>query len=205
MTKYLFKTESNCSGIVEKVSETSVAVQLKVLKLWGPWKEYDPKTEVGGLTWIPKQQFEEDLKDGTLTEVTPENQKEYETSKLVEPEVSNTNPPKDLQKTEKIQQNNVKTTIFTPFKFTHTKDSAHFFDSREGFPEIGKVNRVITLVNMRTLKPETAFYIIILKSEREYVIDEDNFEQLKPVFFDDFEYPLPEEKKDGGYDNPPGV
>lgn len=205
MTKYLFKTERNCSGIVEKVSETSVAVQLKVLKLWGPWKEYDPKTEVGTSIWIPKQQFEEDLKDGTMTELTPENQKEYETSKLVEPEVSNTNPPKDLQKTEKIQQNNVKTTIFTPFKFTHTKDSAEYFNTEVGFPEIGRLRRVTTLIDRKTLKPETAFYIIIFDSTREYVIDEDNFEQLKPVFFDDFEYPLPEQKKDGGSDNPPGV
>lgn len=199
--KYFYKCD-NSTIVLEELRRNSLRTEFKVLSKQG--KDVVDYLKVGHFYLFDNEEIELHIQDGSLIKISDEDLKGFEKESLKEPEVSNTNPPKNLQKNEKIEENAQKTNIFAPFKFTHTKATSALFGKKEGEVDIGRIKKIITNYNIGDNKVIETFVINVFTNPYECFIEESDFKDLNPVFFDDFEYHV-KEKNENGSDGAPGV
>lgn len=194
--KYLYKYNETCTALIECKEQNTLRMKFEILKLWGPWQQHDPEAKVGNVSWWSLEEFREMQTSGALTDVTPGMV--YDLDAKQEPEVTNTKPPKELEKEQKIEKNEEKTTIsyFAPFKFQHTSETIKTYKmNMVKDVAIGIIDKIETRMS-RLGKPYSVFYMKVFGELTHFEISESKFKTLNPVFFADFEYPIPE-KKDG--------
>lgn len=197
ITRHLYKTdEGRCTALIQCKEQNTLRMKFEVLKLWGPWQQHDPEVKVGTIFWWTLIDFRDMCSTGVLTDFNLTTIQELDAKQ--EPEVTNTKPPKELQKEQKIEKNEEKTTIsyFAPFKFQHTAETVKVYNMNYiGDVGIGIISKIETKMS-RFGKPYSKFYMKIFGELTHFEISESEFKTLKPVFFTDFEYPIPE-KIDG--------
>lgn len=197
ITRHLYKTdEGRCTALIQCKEQNTLRMKFEVLKLWGPWQQHDPEVKVGTIFWWTLIDFRDMCSTGVLTDFNLTTIQELDAKQ--EPEVTNTKPPKELQKEQKIEKNEEKTTIsyFAPFKFQHTSETIKTYKMDNiGDVAIGVIHKIETRMS-RLGKPYSVFYMKVFGELTHFEISESKFKTLNPVFFADFEYPIPE-KKDG--------
>lgn len=140
---------------------------------------YTKKTievEEGAIFWIPISHFDAMEKEGRW--MLASESKDFSNQLPEEPKVTNTTPPEESKKA-------AVSSIFTPFKFWHSLTKQ---------VQIGQVVEIQT----NELKDIIVRKIIVkvIGVAGNFVFSQEAFNALNPIFFDDFEYLIPEEKKD---------
>lgn len=207
----LFKTDDDkCSALLSVKTQNSSRIQFEVLKLWGPWEQFDPEIQKGSRIWKDINEVNILMLDKVLSNPTQEMINEWSVeqvkSRMQEPAVTNTKPPENIENSTKKQEKIVNTTIFTPFKFKHTLETISCLKKLGARYDIGRIVSITTAINEK-LEPVSTYTIETFGITATIKIEAKEFDKLNPVFFDDFEYNPPEEKIDEqpGRDNPVAV
>jgi hypothetical protein len=179
---FVFKTnEDKCTALLEKKNSNSLRTQFTVVKLWGPWNEFDSDVKIGTNLWFGNLEVQEMRVEGILKE-----ESEFQ------PLFPETEAKLPVPKEEPKKLPPLETNLFTPFKFTHTKETAFYFGKTLGSVDVGRIAK-IQMIQDEEEKVKHVFVIHLFDRHTErgyspFEIDEEKFSELKPIFYDDFDY-----------------
>lgn len=171
--KYLYtESEDKNVHLVEVKKTNSTTIEFVILK--------SKLFETGYIFWLAARHIDEMLIPKGRLVPAPETE-----TVPTEPEVSNTNPPEGIEE-PKVKRK--ESTIFTPFKFWNSENKQVCLGCVVEIKTIETALKKQTIFTVRETAPDTMRWF-------EYSYNQEQFENLKPIFFEDFEYPIPQEEK----------
>ena len=167
----LFRSDKNVHLVeVKKTNSTTIEFVILKSKLF----------ETGYIFWLAARHIDEMLIPKGRLVPAPETE-----TVPTEPEVSNTNPPEGI---EEAKVKRKESTIFTPFQFWNSENKQVCLGCVVEIKTIETALKKQTIFTVRETAPDTMRWF-------EYSYNQEQFENLKPIFFEDFEYPIPQEEK----------